>query len=121
MTITTMKPLSHAYHFEPGTDLSAGAGPAAPPLLLLRPETLAGGILLRPMVVLEPPEMPGLSGKRVLISSGAHDPIVPSDHPPLLGRMLSKAGVAVTVRIHEAGHRLVREDFAAAHQFLNSP
>ena len=33
----------------------------------MRPETLAAAILLRPMVVLEPAEVPDLTGKRVLI------------------------------------------------------
>lgn len=96
---------------------SNGANVAAT-LLLLRPETLAGGILLRPMVVLEPPEPPDLAGKRVLISSGAHDPVVPGDHPARLAELLRSAGAEVDLRLQSASHNLVSGDFAAAQEFL---
>lgn len=96
---------------------SNGANVAAT-LLLLRPETLAGGILLRPMVVLEPPVLPGLTGKRMLISSGAHDPIVPPDHPARLAGLFRSAGAEVTLRAQPASHNLTSGDLAAARSFL---
>jgi len=98
---------------------SNGANVAAT-LLLLRPETLAGGILLRPMVVLEPPAMPDLAGKSVLISSGAHDPIVPPDHPTRLAKMFRSAGAEATLRTQPASHNLTSGDFAAARDWLAS-
>lgn len=96
---------------------SNGANIAAT-LLLLRPETLAAAMLLRPMVVLEPASVPDLAGKRVLISSGAHDPIVPDDHPARLAQRFRAAGAAVTLRTHVASHGLVPGDLAAAGEFL---
>jgi phospholipase/carboxylesterase len=96
---------------------SNGANIAAA-LLLLRPESLAAAVLLRPMVVLEPGSVPNLTGKRVLISSGAHDPIVPADHPPRLAALLRSGGADVTLRTHAAGHGLVAADITAAKQFL---
>lgn len=96
---------------------SNGANIAAS-LLLLRPGSLAAAVLLRPMVVLEPAAVPSLAGKRVLISSGSADPIVPADHPPRLAAMLRAAGADVTLRTHAAGHGLVPGDFAAAQGFL---
>ncbi len=96
---------------------SNGANIAAS-LLLLRPESLAGALLLRPMVVLEPEKLPDLSGKRVLISSGTQDPIVPNDHPPRLAAMLCRAGAEVTLRTHATGHGLTPADFSAAQDFL---
>lgn len=96
---------------------SNGANIAAS-LLLLRPEALAGAVLLRPMVVLEPAAVPSLAGKRVLISSGAHDPIVPVTHPPQLAELLRGAGAAVELRVHATGHGLGPADFAAAKKFL---
>lgn len=98
---------------------SNGANVAAT-LLLLRPETLARAALLRPMVVLEPARLPVLSGKRVLISSGSVDPIVPADHPPRLAELLRRAGAEVTLRDHAASHGLVPGDFAATREFLSS-
>jgi predicted esterase len=89
-------------------------------LLLLRPESLAAAVLLRPMVVLEPTAVPDLTGKSVLISSGNADPIVPNDHPVRLAQMFRRAGATVTLQTHAAGHGLVPADFAAAHGFLTA-
>jgi predicted esterase len=96
---------------------SNGANIAAT-LLLLRPESLAAAVLLRPMVVLEPAKVPDLTGKRILISSGAHDPIVPDDHPARLAQRFRSAGATVTLRTQVASHGLVPGDLAAAGEFL---
>jgi phospholipase/carboxylesterase len=109
------------YRFDPSQlvalGFSNGANIAAS-LLLLRPASLAAAILLRPMVVLEPAGVPDLSGKRVLISSGTQDPIVPADHPTRLAEIFRRAGAGVTLRTLSAGHGLVPADFAAAGEFL---
>jgi predicted esterase len=97
---------------------SNGANIAAT-LLQLRPESLAGAVLLRPMVVLDQPATAGtLAGKRVLIASGNQDPIVPNDHPPRLAALLRVGGAAVTLHTSEAGHGLATADIAAAKKFL---
>ena len=96
---------------------SNGANIAAS-LLLLRPESLATAALLRPMVVLEPAQVPALAGKRVLISSGSQDPIVPPDHPPRLAGMFRRAGAEVTLRVHPAGHGLTAADLSSATEFM---
>ena len=109
------------YGFDPARltalGFSNGANIAAS-LLLLRPESLARAVLLRPMVVLEPATLPDLTGKSVLISSGNADPIVPHDHPVRLAKMLRTAGARVTLHVHPAGHGLTPDDFAAARKFL---
>jgi phospholipase/carboxylesterase len=89
-------------------------------LLLLRPESLAAAALLRPMVVLEPAVPPDLAGKRVLISSGEFDPIVPNDHPPRLAELLRRGGASVDLHTHSASHGLVPADLAAAQKFLRA-
>src|SRR5712671_1959716 len=67
---------------------SNGANIAAA-VMLLRPEALAGGILLRAMVPLASPEGPGgLAGKAALIVSGARDPIAPPANAARLKAML---------------------------------
>lgn len=96
---------------------SNGANIAAS-LLLLRPATLAGAILLRPMIVLQPPTIPPLNGKRVLISAGDFDPIVPNDHAERLGEMFRHAGADVIVTHHAASHGLVPPDFEVAREFF---
>lgn len=96
---------------------SNGANIAAS-LLFLRPETLAGAALLRPMVVLEPAKLPDLGSKRVLISSGSQDPIVPGDHPSRLAKIFRLAGAQVALNLINAGHGLTDSDFVATGQFI---
>jgi len=97
---------------------SNGANIAAT-LLQLRPETLAGAILLRPMVVLDQPAVAGsLEGKSILIASGTHDPIVPPDHRARLAALLEAGGATVAIHTAPAGHNLTSGDLAAAKEFL---
>ncbi len=96
---------------------SNGANIAAS-LLLLRPESLDRAVLLRPMVVLEPAQLPDLRGRRVLLLSGRHDPIVPADHPPRLAAMLRSAGADVTLQWLDTGHGLTPADLAHVRDFL---
>jgi len=99
---------------------SNGANIAAS-LLLLRPETLAGAVLLRPMVVLQPKQLPDLRGKRIAIISGRHDPIVPVDQPETLAAMFRDAGAEVELHWLETGHQLSGADLRLAGQFLSVP
>lgn len=99
---------------------SNGANIAAT-LLLLRPETLGGGILLRSMVVLDQPAAPGsLSGKRVLLANGSMDPLVPPDHPEHLAELLRAGGADVQVNLIAASHGLTPQDVAAAQAWIQS-
>ncbi|HVS52529.1 MAG TPA: alpha/beta hydrolase [Opitutaceae bacterium] len=98
--------------------LSNGANIAAT-TLLLRPEALGGAVLFRPMIVLDQSARPGsLAGKRVLISSGDFDPLVPAEQPPRLAELLRAGGADVTLKAHAASHALVPADLAAAQEWL---
>lgn len=90
---------------------SNGANIAAA-LLLLHPEVLAGAALLRPMLPLAEPTTGALTGKRVLMLSGAADPIVPATNAAALARALSAAGAEVTQKILPGGHGLGQLDLA---------
>ena len=97
---------------------SNGANIAAT-LLLLRPASLGGGVLIRPMVVLDRPAAPGsLAGKRVLLLNGNVDPIVPLDHPPRLAALLRAGGADVTADLLLASHNLTPADVAAAQAWI---
>lgn len=99
---------------------SNGANIAAT-LLQLRPEVLAGGVLLRAMVVLNEPAQPGsLRGKRILLSNGTADPIVPNDHPVRLAELLRAGGAEVTLRQHPGSHGLVSADVTSARDWLRA-
>lgn len=110
------------YEIDPAKLLAVGysnGANIAASLLWLRPEALASAVLLRPMIVLEPKSLPKLNGKRILISSGQHDPIVPADHPVRLANRFREAGADVTVNSHAGGHGLTQADFTAAKRFLS--
>lgn len=88
---------------------SNGANIAAS-LLLLRPEALAGAALLRAMSPFASPPQANLAGKRVLILSGAMDPIVHAQDAQKLARTLSGNGASVDHRVLPAGHGLSQPD-----------
>jgi len=96
---------------------SNGANIAAA-MLLLRPEALAGAILLRAMVPLSTPPQADLAGKPVLIVSGNSDPIIPPSNSQRLALMLTKAGADVQHRTLPVGHQLSQADLTVAKAWL---
>ena len=99
---------------------SNGANIAAA-VMLLRPEALAGGILLRAVAPLSGAQAPsGLAGKTALIVSGAHDPIAPASGAAHLKTMFEEAGAQVEHRVMPAGHELSRGDVALAREWLEA-
>jgi phospholipase/carboxylesterase len=98
---------------------SNGANIAAS-LLLLRPESLAGAVLLRPMVPLEPERLPDLAGRPVYIGAGRRDPMVPAQETERLARLLQSAGAEVALHWRDAGHGLIRQDVESARQWLET-
>lgn len=109
------------YGFDPGqvtaVGFSNGANIAAS-LLLLRPATLAGAVLFRVMVPLEPATAPALAGVRVLIGAGRSDPLVRPSEVERLALMLETAGAAVSLHWEPSGHQLTPGDVTAARAWL---
>ncbi|KRQ01145.1 alpha/beta hydrolase [Bradyrhizobium manausense] len=98
---------------------SNGANIAAA-LLLLKPDVLAGAVLLRAMVPLSDPPEAELSGKPVLLLSGQADPIVPSSNSVRLAALLSDAGARVDHKVLPAGHQLSQADVTLARSWIGS-
>lgn len=96
---------------------SNGANIAAS-LLLLRPGVLAAAVLLRPMVPLVPEELPDLTGTRIFIAAGTHDPIVPPAQSEQLALLLQSAGATVELRWQPGGHNLTPDELQAARVWL---
>jgi phospholipase/carboxylesterase len=88
---------------------SNGANIAAA-MLLLRPEALAGAALLRAMVPLSETPKADLAGKRVLMTSGRMDPIIPTENPTRLAASLTAAGAQVQHEFLPTGHGLSQAD-----------
>jgi len=96
---------------------SNGANIAAS-LLLLRPGTLAGALLIRPMVPLVPDPLPDLGGVPVLINAGEADPLVPPPQSEALAKLLTEAGASVKLHWIVGGHALTREDLDAGKEWF---
>lgn len=116
---------SRHYGFSPerliALGFSNGANIAAT-LLQLRPESLGGAILIRSMVVLDQPAAAGtLRGKRVLMTNGEADPIVPEDHPARLADLLRAGGADVKVHVLPASHGLTATDVTLAQSWMLEP
>ena len=92
---------------------SNGANIAAA-MLFMRPEALAGAILLRAMVPLTQPPPADLTGKPVLIVSGMRDPIIPPENVARLAALLKQHGAVVEHRILPTGHELSHADASLA-------
>jgi phospholipase/carboxylesterase len=97
---------------------SNGANIAAA-LLQLWPEALAGAALLRAMVPLQNPPAADLTGKPVLIISGALDPIVPAENARRLASHLKRAGATVEHRVVPTGHGLSQTDVSLTKAWIN--
>jgi phospholipase/carboxylesterase len=89
--------------------LSNGANIAAA-MLLLRPGTLGGALLLRPMVPLVPDVLPDLNGIPVQIVAGRADPVVSTEQSEALAELLRECGAQVQLDWLPGGHRLTRAD-----------
>ena len=90
-------------------------------LLALRPEAVAGAVLIAAMT----PFADGLgdvdlTGKRVLVVNGVRDPIVPRDVTNKLVDQLRGAGAEVTLIAHPGGHGVPGDALPAIGEFLRS-
>jgi len=75
-------------------------------MLLRRPDVLAGAVLLAAMIPFaEPPDV-GLAGKRVIISNGERDEMIPASMTEELAGQFRDRGAQVTVLAHRGGHQI---------------
>lgn len=87
-------------------------------VMLIEPGLLQGSILLRPMLVYEPPEQSDLSDSAIFISAGRTDPIVPQSSVEQLAALFEAARADVTLKWQLAGHSLVPNDVREASEWL---
>ncbi|HEY5707735.1 MAG TPA: alpha/beta hydrolase [Terrimicrobiaceae bacterium] len=100
-----------AIGYSNGANIAAG-------VLLLRPQTLAGAVLLRAMVPLVPEKRPNLKGISVLLAAGRRDSFVPPEGTKQLADLLQKAGANLTLRWSDRGHQLGSTEIDEARQWL---
>jgi len=96
---------------------SNGANIAAA-TLLLRPQSLRGGALLRAMPPLSAPPPADLSDRPVLMLSGRQDPIVTAENGEKLAALLAASGARVERHVIPAGHALSQADVTLTQRWL---
>ena len=96
---------------------SNGANIAAS-LLLLRPETLAGAVLLRAMLPIVPDNLPSLAGIPVFLAAGRKDPFITPKGTDQLADLLRKIGADLTLLWSDRGHQLEPEEIDEARTWL---
>ncbi len=100
-----------AVGYSNGANIAAG-------LLLLRPQVLAGAVLLHPMVPLVPEPLPDLAGRPVFIGAGRRDPLVAPSETGRLAALLSSAGAEVALSWQDDGHSITQAELDAAQGWL---
>ena len=98
---------------------SNGANVAAA-MLLLRPATLSGAVLLRAMAPLREPPKVDLTGKPVLLLSGQSDSMIPAEMAARLASTLVEAGAVLERKVLPTGHQLSQADAALAKDWLGA-
>jgi len=110
-----------AYNLDGGRVFALGysnGANVASTMMLVQPGLLQGAILLRPMLVYEPDEVPSLNGSNALISAGRMDPIVPAESVEKLTALLRSAGCDVTLNWQLAAHNLLPSEIREAAKWL---
>ncbi|HVX30481.1 MAG TPA: VOC family protein [Nitrolancea sp.] len=87
-------------------------------LLLLHPEVLAGAVLFRPMVPLEPSLAPDLTDIPILIAASREDQLIDAAETERLAALLEGFGAEVTLTWQRGGHGLTNADLDTAQRWL---
>ena len=109
--------MAHAMKKPIAVGFSNGANIAAA-MLYLRPEVLAGAVLIRAMLPLPTGPEHALDGLPTMIISGLADPILPIDNAVKLANALREHGAVVDHRVLETGHGMTRNDVDLARGYI---
>lgn len=112
---------SKKYHFDNSRIVAVGysnGANIASAMLLLRPDSLAGAILFRPMLPLVPEKHNDLSSKKILISSGEYDQIIPKIKVEELYQILKDSKASVEIKWNPSNHALIDLEIKNARDFF---
>ena len=98
---------------------SNGANIAAS-LLFHHADSLAGAVLLHPMVPRRGVTLPDLGEVGVFIGAGRNDPLCPPQESEELERLLTGAGAEVALHWENNGHQLSRTEVEAAAKWFGA-
>lgn len=87
-------------------------------VMFAHPDLFDAVVLMHPLIPFEPRIAGDLSGRRVLVTAGRHDPICPPDMTERLATALKNAGAELTMEWHDGGHEVRPIEIDAARRFL---
>ena len=87
-------------------------------MMLLGVAPFSKAILLRPMVPLQPPNLPDLKDVNVLLLAGQLDPIAQPAIVTALEQLFCQTGADVTLKFQPASHEITLADVTAAREWL---
>jgi phospholipase/carboxylesterase len=87
-------------------------------VLFEAPGLFSAAVLMHPLIPFSPPARPELTGTRVLITAGRHDPIAQASATQNLSDYFAREGAAVDLLWHEGGHELRQEELLKTQEFL---
>ena len=87
-------------------------------VLFEAPRQFDAAVLMHPLIPFTPKPQPELRGRRVLITAGRRDPIVPAHSAELLAAWFKQPGADTTLFWHEGGHEIRREELIAVRDWL---
>ena len=96
----------YGFGYSNGANILAAAAMA-------RPDLFDRIGLLHPLIPWHPAPVPGLAGRKVLITAGRRDPICPWPQSRALIDWFGAQNTEVTTAIHQGGHELLRQEIDA--------
>lgn len=112
------------YGVTPGSFVAVGfsnGANIASALLLTHPQAVRDAILIAAMPPFGAPPDADLSGHRVLVSNGRHDPMAPPSMTARLVDDLSSRGAAVELLFHPGGHQFSAAHLPTMREFVQPP
>lgn len=85
---------------------------------MARPDLFDRIGLLHPLIPWDPKPVPGLKGRRVLITAGRRDPICPWPQSQALIDWFGAQGAEFATEIHDGGHELRQQEIEALGRLL---
>lgn len=88
-------------------------------VMLAEPGIFDAAVLMHPLIPWEPEDVPGLSGKHILVTAGRNDPLTTSARTQALIDYFARQGADTEAVWHEGGHEVRQEELVGARDFLS--
>ncbi len=116
-----VKETSVKYAFDPRSVVAVGysnGANIAASMLIMRPESVKNAVLFRAMIPIVPDKLPDLTNKKVFISAGRFDSMIPQSKTIELKEYLERAGAKVKLNLEDSTHSLTTREIEKARLWL---